>query len=67
MIKRRNRTRPALPLYERLKRFAQGTPVQADDLPPGQERDRTVPEASASDTDATIERWISSSGLQSPK
>lgn len=67
MIKRRNRTRPNLPLYERLKRFAEGARVQAEDLPPGKERDRVVRKASASDTAAAIERWLSSPGLQSPK
>ena len=67
MIKKRNRTRPDLPLHERLKRFALGARIKAEALPPGKERDGLVRKASATDAAVTIERWPSSPGLQSPE
>jgi phage gp36-like protein len=67
MIKRRNRTQPELPLQERLHRFAERARAKAENLPPGAERDRLVQKAATNDAAATIDRWLSSPGLQSPK
>jgi hypothetical protein len=67
MKKKRNRSRPALPLQERLRQFALRARERAADLPPGQERDRLIETAVANEAAAAIERWLSSPGLQSPK
>ncbi len=67
MIKKRNRTRPTLPLQERLKQFADRARTEAQNLPAGEERESLVQKALANDAAATIDRWLSSPGLQSPK
>ncbi len=66
MTKKRNRSRPALPLQERLRQFALRARERAADLPPGQERDRLMETAVANESAAAIDRWLSSPGLQSP-
>jgi hypothetical protein len=67
MKKKRNRSRPPLPLQERLKQIARDARETAADLPPGQERDRLLETAVSTESAAAIERWLSSPGLQSPK
>ena len=67
MKKKRNRRRPELPLQERLKQFAFRAREKAASLPPGSERDRLLEQAVANEAAATIDRWLSSPGLQSPK
>jgi hypothetical protein len=67
MKKKRNRSRPELPLQERLKQFALRAREKAASLPPGSERDRLVDTAVANEAAATLDRWLSSPGLQSPK
>jgi glycosyltransferase A (GT-A) superfamily protein (DUF2064 family) len=67
MTKKRNRSRPPLPLQERLRQFALRARERAAHLPPGQERDRLIETAVANESAAAIDRWLSSPGLQSPK
>jgi hypothetical protein len=67
MKKKRNRSRPELPLQERLKQFALRAREKAASLPPGSERDRLMETAVANEAAATIDRWLTSPGFQSPK
>ena len=52
MKKKRNRSRPELPLQERLKQFAFRAREKAANLPPGSERDRLMEKAVANEDDA---------------
>jgi hypothetical protein len=67
MKKKRNRSRPALPLQVRLRQFALRARERAASLPPGSERDRLMEMAIANEAAANIDRWLSSPGLQGPK
>lgn len=67
MKKKRNRSRPALPLQERLGQVALRAREEAAGLPPGEERDRLIEIAMANEAAATIDRWLSSPGLHGPK
>ena len=67
MKKKRNRTRPALSLQERLKQIAFRAREKAEALPPGRERDRLIRAAASTESAATIERWLSSRELEGPK
>jgi hypothetical protein len=67
MKKKRNRSRPALSLQQRLKQVALGAREKAAGLPPGSERDRLIETAVASEAAAALDRWLSSPGLRSPK
>ena len=67
MTKKRNRSRPAQPLQERLRQIARDARETAAGLPPGQERDRLLERAVSTESAAAIDRWLSSPGLQSPK
>ena len=67
MTKKRNRSRPALSLQERLRQFALRARETAAGLPPGQERDRLIETAVANESAAALDRWLTSRELQSPK
>ena len=67
MKKKRNRSRPALSLQERLRQLALRARETAAGLPPGQERDRMIETAVANESAAAIDRWLASRELQSPK
>lgn len=67
MTKKRNRTRQALPLQERLRQIALGAREKAAGLPPGHQRDRLLERAVSTESAAAIDRWLSSPDLQSPK
>ena len=67
MKKKRNRSRPALSLQERLRQFALRAREMAAGLPTGQERDRLIETAVANESAAAIDRWLASRELQSPK
>jgi hypothetical protein len=67
MKKKRNRSRPALPLQERLKQLAFRAREKAEALPPGRERDRLLTAAVSTESAAAIERWLTSRELESPK
>jgi hypothetical protein len=66
MKKKRNRNRPVLSLQERLKQIASRAREKAEGLPPGSERDRLMRAAVSTESAATLERWLTSPGLQSP-
>jgi hypothetical protein len=65
--KKRNRGRPVLSLQERLRQVASLARAKADGLPPGQERDRLIQTAVSNDAAATIDRWLASPELRSPR
>jgi hypothetical protein len=67
MKKKRNRSRPALPLQERLNQIAVHAREEAARLPPGPERERLMETAIANEAAAVIDRWLSSPGLRTPK
>ena len=67
MKQKRNRSRPALPLQERLKQIAIRAREKADGLPPGDERDVLIRVAAKNEAAAVMDRWLSSPGLRSPK
>jgi hypothetical protein len=67
MKKKRNRSRPPLPLQARLNQIARDARERAASLPPGDERDRLLETAVSTESAAAIDRWLSSPGLQSPK
>ena len=67
MKKKRNRSRPALPLQERLNQIAVHAREKAACLPPGRERERFMEVAVANEAAAVIDRWLSSPGLRTPK
>jgi len=64
---KRNRSRPALPLQERLKQLAFHAREKAEALPPGRERDRLLTAAVSTESAAAIERWLTSRELEGPK
>jgi hypothetical protein len=67
MVKKRNHKPPTLSFQERLAKFAESARAAARKLPPGAERHDLLLKARESDAAAKIDRWLSSSGLQSPK
>ncbi|QPF89192.1 hypothetical protein [Bradyrhizobium commune] len=67
MTKKRNRTRPALSLQERLKKFSQEARTAAKSLPAGAERHTLMQKVRDGEAAAEMERWLSPPGLQSPK
>ena len=67
MKNKRNRSRPALPLQERLRQLAFRAREKAEALPPGRERDRLLTAAVSTESAAAIERWLTSRELESPK
>lgn len=67
MTKKRNRTRPALSLQERLTKFTQDARAAAKDLPAGAERHALLQKVRDGEAAAEIERLLSSPGLQPPK
>jgi hypothetical protein len=67
MTKKRNRTRPALSLQERLNKFTQEARAAARKLPAGTERHTLLQKARDGEAAAQMERWLSSHELQGPK
>lgn len=67
MTKKRNRTRPALSLHERLNKFTQEARDTARRLPAGAERHMQLQKVRNGEAAAEMERWLSSPGLQNPK
>lgn len=67
MTKKRNRTRPALSLQERLNKFTQEARDAARKLPAGAERHTQLQKVRDGDAAAEMERWLSSRGPQHPK
>jgi DNA transposition AAA+ family ATPase len=67
MTKKRNRTRPALTLQERLNKFTQDARAAARKLPAGAERHALLQKVRDGEAAAEMERLLSSSDLQLPK
>jgi DNA transposition AAA+ family ATPase len=67
MTKKRNRTRPALSLQERLNKFTQDARAAAKKLPAGTERHTLLQKARDGEAAAEIERLLSSPGSQHQK
>ncbi|MBC9876703.1 hypothetical protein G8O24_04975 [Bradyrhizobium sp. INPA01-394B] len=66
MTKKRNRSRPALSLQERLNKFAQQARVAAQNLPAGAERHALLQKARDGEAAAEMERLLSPE-LHDPK
>ncbi len=67
MTKKRNRTRPALSLQERLNKFTQEARAAARKLPAGTERRTLLQKARDAEEAAEMERLLSSPDLQGQK
>jgi len=62
MTKKRNRTRPALSLQERLNKFAEEARAAARNLPAGAERHMLLQKVRDGEAAAEMERWLTSQG-----
>ncbi|WFU21998.1 hypothetical protein QA649_28370 [Bradyrhizobium sp. CB1717] len=67
MTKKRNRTRPARSLQERLDKFTRDARAAASKLPAGAERHALLQKARDGEAAAEFERLLSSTGPQDPK
>jgi len=67
MTKKRNRTRPALSLQQRLNKFTQDARAAARKLPAGAERHTLLQKARDGEAAAEMERLLSSPDPQHPK
>jgi hypothetical protein len=56
---KRNRSRPLASFQDRLNAFAKSARAEAEELPPGIERDNV--------TASHLTEWVNSPGLQPPK
>ena len=66
MTKQRRRFKQNLSLQDRLTAWAEAVREQANQLPPGPDRDRLLAKASQADTAAHLDEWANSPGLQPP-
>ena len=66
-MKKRNRTRPAQSLQERLTRFTQNARAAANNLPAGAERHALLQKVRDGEAAAEMERLLSPPGPQGPK
>ncbi|MBW7967868.1 hypothetical protein [Bradyrhizobium sp. BR 10289] len=67
MTKKRNRTRPALSLQERLNKFTQEARAAAKNLPAGAERHALLQKVRDGEAAAEMERLLSSPDTQISK
>jgi hypothetical protein len=67
MTKKRNRTRPALSLQERLNKFTEDARTAAKKLPAGAERHTLLQKVRDGEAAADMERLLSSPSQQGPK
>ena len=67
MTAKRNRSRPALSLTDRLRLFADRLKAEAAKLRPGPEQDALIKRARLADTASHIDEWANSPGLRPPK
>jgi hypothetical protein len=66
MLKRR-RVKQTIPLQDRLRSWTNDVLEQAEQLPPGKEREAMLKKARHADTASHLSGWANSPGLQSPK
>jgi hypothetical protein len=62
----RRRFKQTAPLQDRLTAWAKEVREQADQLPPGPERDGLLKKASQAETASHLDDWANSTGLQLP-
>ncbi|MBR1086967.1 hypothetical protein JQ621_05705 [Bradyrhizobium manausense] len=67
MTKKRNRTRPALSLQDRLNKFAQDARAAARNAPDGAERQALLQKVRDGETAAEMERLLSARDKHEPK
>lgn len=67
MTKKRNRTRPALTLQERLNKFTEEARAAARKLPAGAERHALLQKVRDGEAAAEMERALTSPGPNDPK
>ena len=67
MTKKRNRTRPALSLQERLNKFTEEARAAAKKLPAGAERHALLQKVRDGESAADMERLLSTPDQQHPK
>jgi hypothetical protein len=63
----RRRFKQNISLQDRLAAWAKSVRQQADQLPPGPQRDELIKKARQADTAAHLDDWANSPGLQPPK
>jgi hypothetical protein len=66
-MKKRLRFKQTLSLRDRLAAWSEDVRRQANQLPPGLERDLLLRKARQADTASHLDDWINSTGLQPPK
>jgi hypothetical protein len=62
----RRHFKQTISLKDRLADWAKGIRQQADELPPGYERDELLRKARQAETASNIDDWANSPGLQPP-
>ena len=67
MMNKRRRNKQTLSFKDRLASFAKQAREQAEELPPGAERDDMLRKARQADTASHLNEWVNSPGLQPPK
>lgn len=63
----RHRFKQTAALQARLATWAEDIRAQAEQLPPGPERDALLKKASQADIACHLDDWVNSPGLQAPK
>jgi hypothetical protein len=63
----RRRFRQTIPLDERFEDQAARLRQQAEKTPPGIEREKLIRQARQAETNAHLQQWLTSPGLQPPK
>jgi hypothetical protein len=65
-MSKRRQVKPAVSFFDRLKMEAQRLRQEAENKPPGPERDELMTKACQVETALRIANWVSSPGLKSP-
>jgi hypothetical protein len=66
-MSKRRRVKQTVPLQDRLRTWANDVLEQAEQLPPGKEREVMLKKARQADTASHLSGWANSPGLQPPK
>ena len=66
MVKQRRRFKHQLTLKDRLAAWSSTVRAQAEQLPPGPEKEQLLKKARQADTAAHLDDWANSPGLQPP-
>jgi hypothetical protein len=65
-MSKRRRVKPALSFFDRLKMEAQRLRQEAENKPPGPDRDELMKKVRQVETALRIANWVTSPGLKSP-